>query len=110
MFCIRFKVAVYSRCFISVSEEYLCFGAAFYSSCLTSLTSVSSFENVCITPTLLPAFPWVWKINLSSSDVEGSLQKGLLNGEQSRKEKEEQWEAEVEKKLRWKEELMLTLK
>lgn len=71
---------------------------------------MSSFENVCISLTLLPALPRVWKFNLSSSGVESSLQKGFLNGEQSRREREEQWEAEVEKKLRWKEELRLTLK
>lgn len=33
-------------------KYYVCFGAAFYSSCLTFL---SSFENVCISPPLLPA-------------------------------------------------------
>lgn len=107
MFSIRFKVAVYDRCFILVSWECVYFGTAFYSSCLTS---TSSFENVCVSPTLPPALPWVSKFNLSSSGVEGSLEKGLLNEEQSRREAEEQWEAQVEKKLRQKEELRLTLK
>lgn len=71
---------------------------------------MSSFENVCISSTLLLALLWIWKFNLSSSGVEGSLQKGLLNEEQSRREREEQWEIQVEKKLSWKQELRLTLK
>lgn len=60
--------------------------------------------------TLLPALPWVQKFNLSFSGVEGSSQKGLLNKEQLRREREEQGEAQVQKKLRQEEELRLTLK
>lgn len=38
------------------------------------------------------------------------MQKGLLNEEQWRRQREEQGEAQVEKKLRQEEELRLTLK